>query len=212
MEETIFETHYKDYCRQIAELDFSSIKNILGIETRDREAMVPFFGEKYIVSNSGIADESGNRLDYMVCVILFKYLLLCPDTPVVKKDWCSLKDFHKMSQFTNFNVFTSDTERPIVERFSGRIDELSEASQKLGGKPSELGASYDFAMEFKALPKINILLLFNDGDDEFPAKCSVLFQRQAEDYLDPESLIMIGMTFTRRLKNLVKNLNEKDNL
>jgi hypothetical protein len=208
MEETIFETHYKDYCRQVAELDFSSIKNILGIEIRGREAIVPLFDDEYIVSSSGIADESGNRPDYMVCVILFKYLLLCPDTPVVKKDWCSLKDFHKMSQFTNFNVFTSDTERPIVERFSGRIDELSKACQKLGGNPSELGASYDFAMEFNVLPKIDILLLFNDGDDEFPAKCSVLFQRQAEGYLDPESLIMIGMTFTRRLKNLVKNINE----
>ena len=60
--------------------------------------------------------------------------------------------------------------------------------------------SYDFAMEFKGLPQIELLLLFNDSDDDFPATCSVLFQRQAEHYLDPESLIMTGMVFAQRLK------------
>ena len=202
MEATIFETHYKEYCRQIAELDFSSIKDRLGIELRGRDAVIPFFGEDYIVSDTGIADESGNRPNYMVCVILFKYLLLCPDAPVVNREWSALKDFHKMSQFTNLNFFTSDTEGPIVKRFSGRVSELSDASRKLGGKPCELGVSYDFAMEFRALPKIEILLVFNDRDDEFPATCSVLFQKQAEDYLDPESLIMIGTAFRQRLQKL----------
>ncbi|MFA5906724.1 MAG: DUF3786 domain-containing protein [Desulfobacula sp.] len=202
MEATIFETHYKEYCRQIAELDFSSIKDILGIELRGRDAVIPFFGDDYIVSDTGIADESGNRPNYMVCVILSKYLLLCPGAPVVNKEWSALKDFHKMSQFTNLNFFTSDTEGPIVKRFSGRISALSDASRKLGGKPCELGVSYDFAMEFRVLPKIEILLMFNDSDDEFPATCSVLFQKQAESYLDPESLIMVGTAFTQRLQKL----------
>ena len=202
MEANIFETHYEDYCRQIAELDFSSIKDTLGIESQDKEAIIPFLGEDYIISNKGIEDEFGNRPNYMVCVILSKYLLLCPDAPVVNNEWAALKDFRKLSQFTNLNVFTSDTEKPIVKRFSGRLEALSDASQKLGGKPCDLGLSYDFAMEFKLLPQIEILLLFNDRDDEFPATCSVLFQRQAEHYLDPESLIMTGMAFTQRLIKL----------
>ena len=202
METTIFETHYKDYCHQIAELDFPSIKDALDIELVGHNAIIPFFGEKYIVSKTGITDEFGNQPDYGVCVILSKYLLLCPDVPVLNKEWSTLKDFHKKSQFTNFNVFTSDAEQPIIKTFSGRIDALSDASQKLGGKPCELSSSYDFSWDFCALPKIKVLLLFNDSDDEFPASCSLLFQRQAEDYLDPESLIMVGIAFTHRLKKL----------
>ena len=200
MEANIFNTHYEDYCRQIAELDFSSIKDTLGIKSQDKEAIIPFLGEDYIISNKGIEDEFGNRPNYMVCVILSKYLLLCPDAPIVNKEWTALKDFRKLSQFTNLNVFTSDTERPIVKRFSGQLDALSDASQKLGGKPCDMSLSYDFAMEFKGLPQIELLLLFNDSDDDFPATCSVLFQRQAEHYLDPESLIMTGMVFAQRLK------------
>ncbi len=208
MEATVFETHYEEYCRQITELDFLSIKDILGIEIRGQEAIVAFLGEEYIVSNKGIADKFGNRPDYMICVILAKYLLLCPDAPVVNKEWSALKDFHKVSQFTNLNVFTSDAEQPIIKSFSGRIDALAEASKKVGGKPCRLDISYDFTMEFSILPKINILLLFNDTDDEFPAACSVLFQKQAEDYLDPESLIMSAVAFTRQLKKLSKDFKK----
>ncbi len=136
----------------------------------------------------------------MICVVLSKYLLLCPGAPIENKEWSTLKDFHKTSQFTNVNVFTSDAEKPIVANYSGRLDKLSEAARKLGGIPSEFGATYDLAMQFKALPKIDILLLFNDSDEDFPATCSILYQKQAEDYLDPESLIMVGIAFTRQLK------------
>ncbi len=72
MEATIFETHYENYCRQIAELDLLSIKDTLGIEIRNQEAIIPFLGEAHIVSDAGIADNFGNRPDYMVCVILSK--------------------------------------------------------------------------------------------------------------------------------------------
>ena len=36
--------------------------------------MIPFFNNNYFISKEGIVDESGTRPDYMVCVILSKYL------------------------------------------------------------------------------------------------------------------------------------------
>ena len=52
-------------------------------------------------------------------------------------------------------------------------------------------------MKFQALPRIVLLLLFNDGDEEFPAKCTVLFERHAEHYRDPESLAMTSTWLAR---------------
>jgi hypothetical protein len=49
------------------------------------------------------------------------------------------------------------------------------------------------------LPRVPLLLLFNDADDEFPAACSVLFERRAAGYLDMECLAMLGMQLARRL-------------
>lgn len=122
MDSTIFENHYDDYCRQISKLNFSTIKDILGIEVRDEHAVIPFFGQNYYVSRSGITDSSGNRPDYGICVILFKYLLLCPNRDLEDtKEWSSLKDFHKRSQLTNLNVFHSDAVLPIIKTFSNRL-------------------------------------------------------------------------------------------
>jgi hypothetical protein len=55
--------------------------------------------------------------------------------------------------------------------------------------------SYDVSMQLTALPKIPVLLLFNDVDDEFPARCSVLFQKSIENYLDMETVALIGNIF-----------------
>lgn len=200
MDSTIFEKHYEDYCRQISELNFSAIKDKLGIEIRDDHAIIPFFGQNYFVSHSGIKNSYGSRPNYGICVILSKYLLLCPNKePEDNNEWSSLKDFHKRSQLINFNVFHSDVERPIIKTFSGRLTELLDASKQLEGKIGDFSTSYDICMEFNALPKIRVLLLFNDNDCEFPASCSLLYNRHAEDYLDPESLIMIGIALTNRL-------------
>jgi hypothetical protein len=46
---------------------------------------------------------------------------------------------------------------------------------------------------FKALPKVPVLLLFNDEEDMFPAQCSVLFQSDCAGYLDMESIAMVGI-------------------
>ena len=61
-------------------------------------------------------------------------------------------------------------------------------------------ASFDLCVQFDALSRIALLLLFNDGDEEFPAKSTVLFQKHAEYYLDPESLAMTGASLAKKLK------------
>ena len=70
---------------------------------------------------------------------------------------------------------------------------------EMGGVENHEMAGYDLAMQFQALPMISLLLLFNDGDADFPAYTTVLFQRQAEFYLDPESLAMTSAVLARRL-------------
>ena len=54
-------------------------------------------------------------------------------------------------------------------------------------------------MQFQALPRIALLLSFNDGDEDFPPYSTVLFWRQAEYYLDPESLAMTSALLARQL-------------
>ncbi len=196
----IFEKTYKDYLVQIASLDLLSVKDKLGLKQNGMQFVIPFFEKEYIISEQGFINESGETPPFMICVILSKYLLLCPDICHEDTGWVSFKDFKVTSHFLNVNYFASDAEKPIAANFSGKTDLLMNACRASGGIPYDsMDISYDLIMKFNAFPRISLLLLFNDGDEEFPARSSLLFQKQAEYYLDPESLAMTGAVLARNL-------------
>ncbi len=195
----IFEKHYNNYCEQITKIDFTSVKDRLGVEHDADQMRIHLFDKDYWISKDGMMDVSGKRPDYMICVILAKYILLCPDQLYNDAEWVSFKDFKKESHFTNVNFFTSDTEQVILKHFSGKLDALLNAGEKLGGFRYEADMPYDLSMRFNALPRISLLLLFNDRDEEFSAQCTVLFQKHAEFYLDPESLAMTSAVLAKSL-------------
>lgn len=200
----IFETHYDDYCQKISHCNFDAAAKILRVERKGDGVNIRFINHRYQVSGKGIQDESGRRPDYGLCVILAKYILLCPDLIHEAPQWVSIKDFKKDAVFTNGNFFSSDTELAILNHFSGNRQGLIQACEKLGGTPLDIGISYDVSMVVEVLPRISLLVLFNDKDDEFAAQSSVLFQKHAEYYLDPESLAMIGAGLARQLIRAAK--------
>jgi hypothetical protein len=195
---SVFEETYRHYLSQIAELDFYKIADQLGAEMVGDELTIPVFGKPHRISAAGISGPSGSRPNFSVCVILFKYLLLCPDHDPVGNDWVSFKDFRDSAPFAG--AFVNYTEAPLAKYFSGHLKDLEAACRGIHGHPPIATFSYDLCMQFNALPKIPVLMLFNDADKEFPAQCMVLFERRAEDYLDMECLAMAGMLLLEYLK------------
>jgi hypothetical protein len=198
-ESDIFERHYHNYLEQMANIDFASIQMTLGLKKKEAHYFVSFFGRDYLLSGDGIQDDAGRRPSYVTCAVLAKYILLCPEQCHEDRGWAAFKDFKRTSHFLNANFFASDTERVIAQAFGGRPDDLRNACLAVGGVPNQKMAAYDLAMQFQALPRISLLLLFNDGDEDFPVYATVLFQKQAEFYLDPESLAMTSAVLARRL-------------
>jgi hypothetical protein len=113
-------------------------------------------------------------------------------------NWMSYKDFKDAAPL--IQAFYNTVTQPIAETFSSRLAKLENAGKKIGGYLPTDEYPYDLAMQFDALPKVSILLLFNDKDEEFPAQCSVLFEKRAEKFLDMECLAMVGMLFSEYLK------------
>ena len=195
---SVFEETYTNYLVQIVNLDFKKTADRLGAEVVGEELIIPFFGKPHRITASGISDPSGSRPNFSVCVVLFKYLLLCPDHDPVENDWVSFKDFRDSAPFAG--AFVNYTETPLAKYFSGRLKDLEAACRKINGYPPVATFSYDLCKQFNALPKIPVLMLFNDADEEFAAQCALLFERRAESYLDMECLAMVGMLLFEYLK------------
>ena len=196
--EHIYDQTYKDYLSRIAELDFPFIADKLGIKIDGHQVVIPFFSKLYRLSAEGITDSSNRQPPLSVSVILCKYLLMCPMIEPLGGNWMSFKDFRNAAPL--IQAFYNTVAQPIAETFSGRLAALKSAGEKIGGYLPADQYSYDLAMQFDALPTLPVLLLFNDKDDEFPAQCSVLFEKRAQKFLDMECLAMVGMHFFEYLK------------
>jgi hypothetical protein len=170
----IYEQTYKDYLSHIAELYFPFLEDKLGLKLDGQTVIIPFFSKPYRISAKCITDLSGRQPHLSVSVILCKYLLMCPLIEPLEGNWMSYKDFKDAAPL--IRAFYNTVTHPIAETFSARLTELEKAGEKIGGYAPTDAFSYDFSMQFDALPKIPLLLLFNDKDDEFPAQCSVLFE------------------------------------
>jgi len=193
----IFEETYKNYLAQVARIDVAACAVPLGIQAEGQDALIPFFRQSYRVSPQGVLDPSGQQPTHAVSVVLCKYLLLCPPMKPQGDEWVSFKDFKDAAPFVG--GFVNNTERAILKKFPGRLPALKEACLHVGGLPVDMGLSYDLSLRFEALPKVPLLLLFNDEDEEFQSQCALLLQRKAEKYLDMECLAMLGWFLTDSL-------------
>jgi len=196
--EHVYEQTYKDYLTRIARLDFDFIADKLGAAVDGEDLLVAFFGRPYRISAQGISDPSGRQPHLSVSVILCKYLLMCPLIEPLGGSWMAYKDFKDAAPL--IHAFSNTVTGPLAETFSGRVPELENAGKKMGGYPPGEQFPYDLCLQFDALPKVPLLLLFNDRDDEFPAQCGVLFEKRTEKFIDMECLAMVGMLFFEYLK------------
>ena len=135
-------------------------------------------------------DSEGKQANFAICVVLCKYVILCPDEIPAEGKWITYREFKDAGPLTVF--FANNTNKIIESTFYDRSESFEKACNNLGGTPFHDNSSHDLSMILSALPKIPVLLRFNFKDDEFPAQCSVLFRQSAEKYLDMESLAIAG--------------------
>lgn len=185
----IFEKTYQNYLALVNRLDLKEVSQKTGTQWTGKSLIIPLFGKPYRISKSGILDPSGNTPAHSINVVLCQYLLRHPAHQPDEDTWVSYKDFRDAAPLVNFHA---NSEMSIAGRFGGRLEALNKTCSAIGGYDYSEELNYDLRMKFDALPRIPILLLFNDSDDEFPARCLLLFERRSEQYLDMECLAILG--------------------
>jgi len=202
--EHVYQQTYNDYLSRIAGIDLKFAADKLDLRMSGDAVIMPFFGKSYRVSAREIADPAGKQPHLSISVILCKYLLMCPMIVPLGGNWMSFKDFKDAAPL--IQSFFNNVTLPIADSFSARLADLESAAKNIDGYPPADDFPYDLSLQFDALSKVSLLLLFNDKDEEFPAQCSVLFEKRVEKLLDMECLAMVGMLFCEYLK---KELSRK---
>lgn len=194
---TVFEETYQHYLAEIRTIDYLARADMLGVEKAGNTLHIPLYETLYHVSADGITTPGGGAVIPAVSVILSKYVLMCPaELPVVSDKFMTYREFKDAGPLVSY--FATNTNKTIESQYSGKLASLKERALELGAVFQQ-SESYDLSLRLHALPRIPVILNFNDSDDMFPAACSILYKLSAEQFLDMECLAMTGTLLAGKL-------------
>jgi len=194
---SVYNETYFYYLEQLKTMRFDGKEDVLGITLDGDAVVVPYFGKPIRLTADGLKDAAGRRPDFSDCVVVCRYLIMCPLFASTQKQWVAYRDFPDAGPLT---VFWADTvEGPLARTFSGRVSALEIACDGVGGSVPDMDIACDLCRCFIPLPRMPMLLVFNDADEEFPASASLLFEKRASTYLDAESQAILGHVLSNRL-------------
>lgn len=131
------------------------------------------------------------------------YDLLCyhkgETAPALFRQWCAVGTF-VVTGVTQTHTFT----KKYAKLFDGRLDELKAACEKLGGALLERMAGADLTCKFQVMPFFPVLLQFWKGDEEFPPKLMLLWDRNTDSFLHFETTFYLQSDLLERLKNCIE--------
>ncbi len=156
-------------------------------EQGDAMLKLLYLGETVLISSRNMITESGEEPDPRDQILLYNYLFFGGSGELSGK-WAGLESFpNSISKVVTLKRYTEDK---LARQFEDRTDELRRELEAMNAVPA-LECHADLCMVVPVLPKVPILVNFWDSDreDGFAASVKVLFDENALEFLDIESLI-----------------------
>jgi uncharacterized protein DUF3786 len=189
---------YQDLIQDLAKADIASAAHNLGLNLNDLgEVEVPFLGHPYRVSQKGVRRSDGERFLENIGSVLAHYILKGSQSESV---WRFVTFSELAGPVFKEGGYSLDAlEIPLIKRFQGRVPELLAGGASLGGRLGGESGLGSVSLIFELLPKIPVQLIFYDRDDEFPARVTLLVDRNAKQFLEFEFLAVMVTLFVQAL-------------
>ena len=153
-----------------------------------------FLDGRYVVTTEDVKPVGAAPMTVWIKMLLVIYALRSPGAGE-SGGWTAFRDLPGASGKTRpYDASTAH----LLERFSGRPDELAEAILALGGS-AEPHASADRAWRLNVLPRVALLVCYWEGDADFPPRLAVHADSKVFDHLDVEGLIFSVEALVNRL-------------
>ncbi len=139
------------------------------------------------------ATATGAPLPAFKHALLLYYFLQSDGAPPADK-WISFSDLPDGRIYAPaFQGYAGDL---LAKTFLLDLDAFCSACQKADGIPVTFS---DAAYRFCALPRMDLLVVYHLGDDDFPSTCNLLFDANAGHYLPAEACAILGSSLTQKI-------------
>ena len=157
---------------------------------RPTEILCPEFIVKDVIS--------GKELHPAQQALVLYYYHTANGMPISNK-WISFSDLQDGRFYAR--AYQGYTGHELAQRLKGDRELFITAATEIHGEPYTMG---DASFIFKILPRVHLLVVFWQGDDEFPSNFQVLFNTSANHYLPTDACAIAGSMLTRQLIKAAK--------
>jgi hypothetical protein len=185
--------------------DFEESSNRMGLRhIAPHKAAVDFLERTYVITKEAIElaeqkiqwaykTNGYEGYEYDLKSVLGYYLLSEADGDPVN-DFCTLGYFSG-GVFGRNDIFSG----PLERVYGGNYEKFQETAEKMGmalelEKPSE-----KYVWNYTVLPKIPVKIIYYEGDDEYPTKLQILYDKTAITILKFEPLAVLHGCFIHGL-------------
>ncbi|MCP4422981.1 MAG: DUF3786 domain-containing protein [Chloroflexi bacterium] len=163
---------------------------------RAGEFHLPLWGQDVIITWPdfvGRDAKSGKPLPTFLMAMLAYYFHLADGAPLAG-EWIAFTELPDGQFYTT--AFQGYTGHKLAGAFGNDLAAFIRAGERSGGRRESLG---DAAFAFRALPRVELLVVCWLGDEDFPPSYRVLFDTAVSHHLSTDACAILGSTITRRL-------------
>ena len=168
----------------------ASYDEALGVYT------VKYFGASYFVDSKGAVsreDLGPQEVPFNDKTLILQYLNSASGLPP-RGRWLSFLELPDGAH--HYVPLQIDATNPLAEIFGFSAGDFIKAALSLGGTPVSMG---HYAYIIPALPKLPLVVMLWEGDDEFAASCNILFDAVAPTHLTTAQLWVLGVELARKM-------------
>ncbi|NLN53459.1 MAG: DUF3786 domain-containing protein [Firmicutes bacterium] len=160
---------------------------------------VAYLGQNYTVSYPAgqVSSAAGKEADLITSILLLHYLSGASGVEAADS-WISFKELQGGAIY--IDPFQKRAINPLVKGFGRKPEAFSKAAELLGGQRAAFG---DLSYLIPVLPRIPLILILWQGDEEFPPNGNILFDRYANTYLHTEDYAQLA---SQTVYTLLRNM------
>lgn len=192
----------REYWRErFLETDQARLIEQFHLAADDQYIYIVYYEQRYAVNRTNgfisLCDDPGVEIPFGPLMSI--YHLFCYSKPGAMNSG----RFVPFRQVRGASPFAPAFEKSIAEElsrpFDGHLEALRRASEALKGERIKQG---DAGYIFRAFDCMPVMMVFWDGDDEFPAQANLLFDANITDFTHEETVCCVAGDLMRRLKEL----------
>jgi len=161
----------------------------LGIPVENNSIHITYYSRQYLldfITGDIISLSENSEIPFWDKMFIYHLFWYSSDSPLASKEYIPFQDIPGTKVF--YAAFQKSIP-PFTTHFNGRIDAFCNACENLGGIKIPYG---DAGYSIPIWGNLYLQIIFWDGDDEFPASATILFDKNICQFTHPETVVIIG--------------------